>query len=187
VLSVATTNELAELLGDDLDTTGALESGVVKRTKLSGRWLYTTNASFEDALDAALESTVSYLEEWLLGRSPYLVGGVCKLPTSSGIGKGAMDLLIKELASQGRLGGLALSSASYQPFIAFHRLLDADEVAVQIKALSRLLAETGRARPSDLPDPERRVPRKAWRDVLLRHGEWRGWGWIENGELVAWR
>jgi hypothetical protein len=188
MLRVASTPELPELLGPGVDQAVALDEGAVSRFKVQGRWLYATpGLCREDLLDVVLEAGEAYMEEWLLAPAPFFRRGVYGLAAGEGIGLGAIDPLIKELAAEERLGGLALLSASYQPYIAFYQRGDDAEIAQQIEAMGRQLERAGRAGHRDLPRPERFVTHSSWRDAILRHGEWRGWGRLCDGELLAWR
>ena len=188
MLRAAATRELPELLGPGVEDAAAIEEGAVTRIKVQGQWLYTAQElPLEDLLDLVLEVSEAYLEEWLLAPAPYFRTGVRRLAAGAGVGLGAIDLLTKELAAQERLRGLALLSSSYQPYIAFHRSSDEVEIARQLEALRLQLGRAGHAGRRSLPRPERHVPRGAWRDAILKHGEWRGWGRLQQGELVAWR
>lgn len=187
MLRAAGTPELRELLRPGVDQDVALDEGDVRRFKVQGRWIYATpDLSLEDLFDIALEKGEEYLEEWLLAPAPFFRRGIYGL-AADGIGLGAVDSLTKELAAEGRLGGLALLSASYQPYIAFYRKDDDAEIAQQIEAMKGQLQRAGRVRHRDLPRPKRSVARGSWRDAVLRHGEWRGWGRLRDGELWAWR
>jgi hypothetical protein len=161
---------------------------LVEREKLHGRWLFhAPSTSIKEALNQAQAAVGACLDEWLLGHNPYLAGAAAKRTPELAIGRSALELLLRELARQRRLGTLALLNASYQPYLAVFQLEDAGEVARQLGTLREVLGERGWVTRRDFPTPQRAVAGKAWRDVLLRHGEWLGLGFIDDeGALVAW-
>jgi hypothetical protein len=176
------------MVGAGVDPDGAVASGLVHRVKLNGRWLYLSSAiELEAALEEAQAGVEACLEDWLLGHNPYLAGAAIKRAPSLSIGRSGLDVLLRELARRGRLGTLAVLNATYEPYLAFFRLDDAAEVARQLGRLVDVLSSRGWVSRRDLLAPERPVPRRAWRDVVLRHGEWQGLGFIDDeGDLVAW-
>jgi hypothetical protein len=187
VIQVAASAELEALTGAALDGEAAIAQGLARRVKLRARWLYLAEGtSLDSALSGAEAAVEERLERWLLGHSPHLVDAATRRVSGLAIGRGAMELLVRELAAAGRLGTLAVLNLHYQPYLAFHRLADGDEIAMQLDALQELLASRGRARRDELPEPLRARSSSAWRHLILRHGEWQGLGLLRDRELMTW-
>lgn len=186
-LQLAASNEVRALIGPGADVDDAVARGQVSRLKLHGRWLYfDPDVDLEFALDHAEQAIGSCLREWLIGHNPYLAGAAVKRYTLA-IGRGAFDLLLRELAQRDRLRTVALANASYQPYLAYYLQADADDIDAQIATMFDVVAKRGWIGRRDFRAPVRAVSGKAWRDVLLRHGEWLGLGFLDDeGDLVGW-
>lgn len=187
-MSAATSRDVSRLIAPTVDVETALDAGKVWREKLQGQWLYLTmDTTVDDALDAAQAVVEMSLSEWLVNPGHYLLGAAAREPPAAEIGKPALTLLTHELCSRSRLGGLGLLSRSRQPYVAFYLLADEAEIRRQVDALREMLVASQRVHWRDLPDPMRTVPRKAWRNTIIGHGEWLGLGWqSEDGALNAW-
>lgn len=185
---MGSSGELAQLIGVGIDLETAVELGLVSRAKVLDQWLlHAPDVSLDDALTTAEACVTACLGEWLVAHNPYLAAAAVERVPELTIGRGAFDLLQRELAHTGRLGTLPLLNARYQPYLAYYSLADADEIDRQLGALDEALALRGYMTRRDFPETRRAVPAKAWRDILLRHAEWRGLGFIDDeGRLVAW-
>jgi hypothetical protein len=155
---------------------------------LQGQWLYfMRGASVDDALDAAQAAVELSLREWLVNPGRFLFGLAAREAPAVELGKPALSLLVHELCSRGRLGGIGLLTRTRQSYVAFHLIADAGEVQRQVAALEEMLSRRGHVHWRDLPEPRRTVSRKAWRNAMIDHGEWLGLGWQSaRGVLNAW-
>jgi hypothetical protein len=98
-----------------------------------------------------------------------------------------MDVLLRELCSQGRIHALGLVSQAYQPYLAFYQATDRPEIGRQVGAMREFLTSQGRVGWRELPEPVTARAQKAWRMQVIAHGEFLGLGWMpDRGELVAW-
>ncbi len=186
---VGTSSDGEVLLPGDGDLEGAVASGELQRLKVRNRWLYFgPDLSIEDVLDEAARSVTAYLSEWLLGTVPFFHGAAARLSVQPQITGKAMGVLVNQLCVEDRLGGLALLSQSYQPYIAYFAPADREEIERQMAALRELLQKYGRANWRQLPEPRRKLRRRAWRLLILAHGEFLGLGYLPSGrqEIVAW-
>jgi hypothetical protein len=127
------------------------------------------------------------LQEWLLNPAQYLIGQALRAAQPCDISHAACRLLVQELCQEQRLDGIALMARSLQPYLAYYRPCDRGEIERQVEALQSLLDRNGTVTWRELPDPERPVPRQAWRMTILAHGVWLGLGQQpERGFLDAW-
>jgi len=167
----------------------AAAAGELARKKVRGRWLYfEPDFSFGDILAEADRSVHEYLSEWLLGAAPFFHGGAARLSTEPDITSRAMALLIHQLCVNGHLGRLGLLNQSYQPYLANFALDDQEEIELQVAALRELLRKRGRVDWRQLPKPRRNLNRKAWKRLVLAHGEFLGLGYLsaDRQGLIAW-
>lgn len=156
--------------------------------KVEGVWLYGTT---EDAIDAGEEgvgaATKDVLAGWLLGPLHPLSGYIAKHLISLSIGKNAVQALLKSMLRHEQLDGIAIFTSQHQPYLAAYSPVDRDEISRQIGFLRCKLETDGRVSGADLPDPVMRRTLRAWRDVVVRHGEYIGLGYMQAGALVAWQ
>lgn len=180
-------SEAAERFGVDVDA--AIASGIVARVKVQGRWLYSHHdgPSLEETLDRLAGALDDVLGEWLVNPGQYLIGPVLRAAESPRLSRSAARVLVQELCHRQRLDGIALMTRSLQPYLAFFRPCDHREVERQVAAMRSLLERHGAMTWHDLPEPERRVPRKVWRMTIVAHGVWLGLGHQpQPGVLEAW-
>jgi hypothetical protein len=158
------------------------------RRKVEGVWLYGTT---EDAIDAGEKAvsvaTMDVLAGWLLGPLHPLSGYISKHLISLLIGKNAVQALLKSMLRHEQLDGIAIFTSQHQPYLAAFRPVDRDEISRQIGFLRRKIQTDGRVSGADLPDPVMRTTLRAWRDVVVRHGEYIGLGYMRGGALVTWQ
>jgi hypothetical protein len=187
-MRAATSRDVAELIGIRRDVEDALAGGIVSREKVQGQWLYlASDFTGEAALEAALAALEESLDEWLLNPGRFLFGLARRNRHGSDLSKPALTLLAHELCARERLYGLPLLTQGRQTYLAFYRASDQHEIERQVASLSEGLIGRGEIGWRDLPEPTRRVVRKAWRNVVIGHGEWLGLGWQpEPGVLRAW-
>lgn len=187
---VGTSRDGDELLGVPATARGfrgALEAGILVRRKVAGQWLYATaRAALEAASNVAEAAAIEHLHGWLIGTAPYLRHPVAKTSADPQLTFRAAGLLLRELVHLGRLRALALFTAEFEPHFGLYAPDDGGEVATQIEAMELQLLESGRVSPGDLPAPTRHREKKAWRWLILRHGEYLGLGRVQDGVLVAW-
>jgi hypothetical protein len=190
-MRVVGSRNVAELFSgsqpSEADLDRALESGALAREKVGGYWMYGPDqAAFAAARDSVLKETQQVAADWLLTPNPIVRSTVAgRLKTT--ISREAVEAYLREHIRAGALLGLGLISNKYDPYLALARGDDAQELERQTLALSTL-AERGRPIATRaLPEPE--VPRagNAWRDTLLRHGEFLRLGTYIEGSLVPWR
>ena len=186
-MKAATAKDVEQLSGRD-SVEMALASGRITRVKLQGQWFYLGSGwTLEVALQRALTAVEKSLDEWLLNPGRFLYGLAVREMPRGEFGRGTMTLLIHELCARGKLAGLPLLTRARQPYLAFYRMRDSDEVARQVEALAKLISRHGSVTWRELPDPQRPVPRMAWRNAVIAHGEWLGLGWqVEPGTLERW-
>lgn len=187
-MKAATSRDVGRLIGQTADVEAAVTSGSVDREKVQGQWLYfMPGESVDHALDAAQAAVELSLHEWLVNPGRFLFGLAVRESPAVELGKPALTLLVHELCSRGRLGGIGLLTRTRQPYVGFHLVDDEVEIQGQVAALRETLSERGRVHWRDLPEPSRDVSRKAWRMTIVDHGEWLGLGWRpERGVLNAW-
>lgn len=168
------------------DLASAVEAESLFRRKVTGQWIYSTSpTALESALHVVEAAALDRMEAWLIGATPYLRNPIANSSTSPRITHRAVEVLIRELARQHRLGVLGLLTSSYEPYLGLYSPEDADEIAIQLEAMQAKLRADGYVRSSGLPDPIRPREARAWRSVMLRHGEFLGLGRISNGQLIA--
>ena len=185
---VGTARDGALLLSGEEDLDAAVSSGSLARLKLRNRWLYLApDLSEEEVLSAAERAVTECLAEWLLGTKPYLSGAAAKRAVQPEISSAAMAVLINELCARGRIDGLALISQSYQPYLAFFAPGDRDEVEGQVERMRALLEQRGRVASADFAELGQPRPGRAWRHLILAHGEFLGLGYLSSRwEIHAW-
>lgn len=168
------------------DLESALDAELLVRCKITCQWLYATSpAALDAALDRVESAAIERLEAWLIGATPYLRHPIANTATRPRITYRAVELLIRELIRQNRLGTLGLLTGSYEPYLGLYAPSDEDEIAIQLEAMRASLRARGQLWSSDLPEPKRPREAKAWRSVVLRHGEFLGLGRLVDGRLIA--
>jgi hypothetical protein len=158
------------------------------REKVDGVWLYGTA---EDAISAAVRGVSSSarqtLDDWFLGLLHPLSGYIAKYSARPMISKEAVHTVIRHMLRIQAIDAVAILTNSYQPYLAAVVLDDHDEVERQVAFIKRGLATKGRVEVSDLPPPRRPRTMAAWRETLLKHGEYLTLGRLESGALVRWQ
>ena len=156
-----------------------------RRSRTSGVYA-TSAAAVVKALEVVEAEAIRRIDPWLLGAAPYLRGPIARASRSPAVTRNAAELLLRELARDRRLLTLGLLTAEYEPYLGLYAPEDADEVSRQVDALAQALADRGYVRSRDLPAPRRPREANAWRSLILRHGEFLGWGTLDGGVLRSW-
>jgi hypothetical protein len=166
---------------------GRLGGSVVER-KLCGRILLArSDEDFEAALEIVPALANELLIDWLIGPLPPLISTIAKRASRPELTRDAATVLLHESIRQSRFVVLGmLTTNEFEPYLALARIDDADEVRRQTSAMESMLKTRGRVRRDDLPQPLRQRSLLAWRDSILRHGEFLGLGSYSDGELVSW-
>lgn len=189
---VGVASDVPQLLRDagrrSADIEVAIANRWLWRRKVEGVWLY---GNTDDAIDAGEEAisvaAMDALAGWLLGPLHPLSGYIAKHLISLSIRKNAVQALLKSMLRYEQLDGIAIFTSQHQPYLAAFRPVDRDEISRQMDFVHCKLETEGRASGTDLPDPVMRRTFRAWRDVVLRHGEYIGLGYMQAGALVAWQ
>jgi hypothetical protein len=177
---------LLEAVGFGGDLEQALETGVIARRKVNGRWLYfEPDADVEEASAAVSEAAEEQLRAWLLSPTQYL-----RSPVARALGErvtaDAVEAILPQLVHEGRFGALGLLTMQYQPYLAIFSWEDEDEVSRQVRSMKELLDRQGYVRQAGLPDPLRPREAAGWKSSVLKHGEFLGLGFIEEAALMGW-
>jgi hypothetical protein len=189
--SVGLATDIPRLLRESRHRTAApdeaVERGWLWREKTEGVWTYGTT---EGALRAAELSVRSLaddtLAQWLLGPTHPLSGFIAKHCSEPSLTKNTARTFLRKLLREGQLDAIAVLTNEYQPYVVAFRVGDRAEVDRQLDFLTRALEERGEVRPEDLPHPLTPRPLRAWRNEIIRHGEYLGLGRVEAGTLIAW-
>jgi hypothetical protein len=170
---------------DDLDA--AVAAGALMQMKITNRWLYAPSSTvLEKGLEVAEAEAIRVLQPWLLGAAQWVQGPIAKASARPKLTASAVELLLRQLARDRRLGALGMVSGTYEPYLGLYGPDDEDEVARQVDALATSLRKRGCACSSDLPAPKRRRATDGWRSIVLRHGEFLGLGRLGDGVLTSW-
>lgn len=165
----------------------ALAAGAVVRRKITNQWLYARSpTSLEIGLEAVEGEAIRRIRPWLLGATPYLRGPIARVSARPRVTENAVELLLRQLARDRRLGVLGMLSSSYEPYLCLYAPDDADEITHQLSALMDALRRRGYVRSADLPAPERPREANGWRLLILKHGEFLGLGRLDDGVLRSW-
>src|SRR5919204_5370408 len=156
--------EAIDYAARDLDE--AADLGLLRRTKISGRWLYATSSEAVEAATTAVErAATEQLKVWLLGATPYLRGPVARSVRQPTVTSGAVELVIHKLVRGERIGVLPLLTNDYEPYLGLYALEDAVEIERQIESMKKRLSSRGYVAPADLPAPARAREGMVWRST----------------------
>jgi hypothetical protein len=165
-----------------------LGSSQVIERKICGRILL---ARSDDDFDVALQTVPALanelLRDWLICPLPPLVSTIAKRASEPALTRDAATVLLHEAIHQSQFIVLGmLTTNEFEPYLALARIVDADEISRQTSTMESMLDERGHVQRRDLPQPLRSRSLLAWRDSVLRHGEFLGLGSYSNGDLISW-
>jgi hypothetical protein len=169
------------------DSTNAIGQKWLWREKIEGVWVYgTTDHAIGLAEVAVARLAAETLNDWLLGAMHPLAGFIAKHSNSPLVTKDGVRQVVRKLLRTDDLGAVAALTNDYEPHLAVFVHGDSGEIERQVAFMAEEIDARGRLSADDLPTPTRRRTLRAWRDVILRHGEYLGLGQMESGDLIAW-
>ncbi|WP_460629794.1 hypothetical protein [Intrasporangium mesophilum] len=163
----------------------AVQRGLIVRQKVEGMWIYAVD-------DALIETAIREMEglclaeahNAFLGLIAHLAGRARK-HVSCTLHPQAAQQVLKLHIRRGTFGGLGLLTKHYEPYIAVFAEDEREEVDRILRLSVQRLEEFGALESDEVPPTNAPRGQKVWRDVVLRHLEFQGWGWMEQGRLVG--
>jgi hypothetical protein len=173
-------------LGISVDAARGVETGVLGRRKVLGRWLYyDPDIDVDEAIDSVFAAVESQTRSWLFTPTTFLRHPVAS-SLEGRVTPDAVEVILPYLLQHRRLGSKGLLTNSYQPYVAVYSWEDAVEIDRQIDAMWSRLHTFGRVTAGDLPNPLVRRSAAGWTSSVLRHGEFLGWGCYRDAMLCGW-
>lgn len=169
------------------DVDRAIADRLLYREKIEGVWIYSTaEAAISSAEAAAFEVVESTLGDWLLGPLHPLAGFVANAVPSLSMSKNVVRQFLRRWLREDRLTAIGMFTNAYEPYLAALLCRDTDEVHRQLDHVRPRLRQAHPIFARDLPEPIRARSLQAWRDSILRHCEYLGFGQYDSGVLRAW-
>jgi len=170
----------------NIDTKDAVEQGILAAEKIGSNWAYAADsADFEFARESMAQSVDSVCRDWLITPMPVMVNTARKRDERTDIEFSIARALIRESVKTGGLGSLPMLTADYVPYFSVYSFDDQAEVDRQIDTVRRWTLTGGKFRGNDLLVPQKLRNGQAWRDCVLAHAEFLGFGSWEGGWFLA--
>jgi hypothetical protein len=168
-----------------MDVDDAVESGVVAKTKVEGRWLYyASETSLDRASSRILDEATRIVSSWFIVPMPWLPSIASKRTPE--LTKDAAEVLLHQLVRKDAFSAFGLLTKRNQPYLALHLPDDAAAVEEKVAAMEAIMERHSRVGFRELPDPPRAAENEGWRATVLQHGEFLGLGMYGNWELIGW-
>jgi hypothetical protein len=165
----------------------AAEQGLVVRQKVEGMWLYAVDDELIEAARQEMESLcLTEAHDAFLGLIAHLAGRARK-HVSCELHPQAAQQFLKLHIRRGAFGGLGMLTKYYEPYIAVYAVDEREEVDRILASSVERLGELGALEVDEVPSPKAARSQDGWREMILRHLEFQGHGWLEYGRLVGGR
>lgn len=176
---------LAAVGAPRLKPEAAVERGLIVHQKVEGMWLYAIDDDLIETARLEMEELcLAEAHDAFLGLIAHLAGRARK-HVSCDLHPQAAQQLLKLHIRRGIFGGLGMLTKYYEPYIAVYATDEQEEIDRILRLSMERLEEVGALEPDELPSTSAHRGQKGWREMVLRHLEFQGHGWLESGQLVG--